>query len=245
MKIVSAAPSNTEILYKLGKEDSIVATTSLCDYPEEAARKDSIGGWSKNADLEKVKSYSPDKVFTSDRLQDEFRKQLEDAGIETVHVSPESLEEVYESIKRIGEAVNEEERARKAVNKMKSGIESTDLQSTRIYCEEWSDPPMVSGNWIPDLIHRCNGQYFIEEGRSRKTDFNQLKNFDPEIIVLNVCGAGVKADREEVLGRDNWQGIEAVEKGNVFVIDDSLLNRPTTRLADGVKRIESIVEREL
>lgn len=245
MKIVSAAPSNTEILYSLGKEDSIVATTSLCDYPEEAARKDSIGGWSENADLEKVKEYDPDKAFTSDSLQDDFREQLEEAGIKTVHVSPESLDEVYTSIERIGKEVNKEEQAREIVQKMKSEMEDIDLQGTRIYCEEWSDPPMVSGNWIPDLIHRCNGRYFIEEGRSRKTDVEKLKKFDPELIILNVCGAGVKADRDEVLGRENWQDIEAVEKGNVFVIDDSLLNRPTTRLAEGVKQVERLVKREL
>ncbi len=245
MKLISAAPSNTEILYKLDAGNQIVATTSLCDYPADARKKESIGGWSTNADLEKVIEKNPDKVFTSDRLQKEFREKLSDAGIETVHVEPETLEEVYRSIKRIGEEVNQEERAEEIVEDMKDRISQVDLQGKKIYCEEWSDPPMVSGNWIPDLIREANGRYMEVEGRSRETDEEEIKDFKPDIIILNICGAGVKADKTEITGRESWENLEAVEKGNVFVLNDSLLNRPGPRLVEGVRRLEEIVEAEL
>jgi len=242
MRIISAAPSNTEILYRLGKEDEIVATTSLCDYPEEARMKDSIGGWSDDADLEKVKEKDPDVVLTSDRLQEDFKDRLEDAGVKTVHLSPESLHEVYSSIERIGEEVGKHGKAKTIVENMKQRIKKTDLCGKRIYCEEWSKPPMVSGNWIPDLIERCGGEYFPAEGRSRELTQAEIADFDPEIIVLNVCGAGEKADTETISGRDSWQEITAVENDAVFVIDDSLLNRPGPRLAEGVERIEELIQ---
>lgn len=244
MKIVSAAPSNTEILFKLGKGDSIVATTSLCDYPKSAAKKDSIGGWSKNTNLDKVEQYNPDKVFTSDQLQEEFRRELEEKGIETIHVSPETLEEVYQSIEKIGRSLDEKEKAREIIQSMKQELEKINLQNKRIYCEEWNNPPMISGNWIPDLIAQCKGDYIIEKGRSRKINLDELKQFDPEIIILNVCGAGLNVDKNDILTRDGWDDVTAIEENNVFVIDDSLLNRPTPRLVEGMKQIESLIENQ-
>lgn len=245
MKLISAAPSNTEILYKLGLEDQILATTSLCDYPAEARSKESIGGWSTNADLEKVLEKEPDKVFTSDRLQKDFRQKLEKQDVETVHVEPETLEEVYSSIERIGEEVDRSKEAEKLVQEMKKRISEVNLESTKIYCEEWSDPPMVSGNWIPELIEEANGRYMKVDGRSRETDKEEIKEFEPDIIVLNICGAGEKADKTDVTERDGWEELGAVEKGNVFVVNDSLLNRPGPRLAEGVERLEEIVENEM
>lgn len=241
MRLVSAAPSNTEILFKLGKGDDIVATTSLCDYPEEAARKDSIGGWSNNLSTEKVAEKNPDIVFTSDRLQEETREELEDKGIRTVHVAPESLQEVYDSIRKIGSAVDKEAEAEQIVSEMKSSFQSIDLQGAKIYCEEWNDPPMVSGNWFPEMIRECNGKYPIEKGRSRKIEMEKLKRFQPNLAVLNICGAGEQADRDEILEREDWQELDFVQQENVFVVNDSLLNRPGPRLVEGMKQIEELV----
>jgi len=66
VKLVSLAPSNTEIIYSLGLQDCLEATTSLCDYPEEAREKKSIGGWTSGIDFEKIREMEPDIVVTSD-----------------------------------------------------------------------------------------------------------------------------------------------------------------------------------
>jgi iron complex transport system substrate-binding protein len=242
MKIVSLAPSNTEILYRLGAEDQIVATTSLCNYPEEARRKTSIGGWT-NPKVSRIHELSPDLIIASDDLQDDAVEQLEGDGFPVLQVKPHTLEEVYESIREIGEAVGKEEEAEKLVEEMKEELEKTSLDgSPRIYCEEWMDPPMVSGNWIPGLIEKIGGEYFVEEGeRSREFDLEKLKEFDPEYIFLNVCGAGENLSPEQVLDRDEWEDISAVKNGNVFVIDDNLLNRPGPRLVEGASRMEDFV----
>lgn len=240
MRIVSLAPSNTEILYRLGVEDRIVATTALCDYPEEAVRKPSVGGWT-DIDAENVEKFEPDVAVASDDLQDEIVEELEKRGVEVLQVKPHSLEEVYQSIERIGKLVGKRERASEVVEEMKSDIEEIDLDGTRIYCEEWMDPPMVSGNWIPDLIREGGGDYFIQEGRSREFELEDLKEVDPDYIFLNVCGAGENIDTEEVMERKGWRSITAVKEGNVFVVDDALLNRPGPRLVEGLKKLEEIV----
>lgn len=242
MKIISLAPSNTEIIYSLGLEDELLATTSLCDYPSEAREKESIGGWTNGIDFEKIRNLKPDLVLTSDSLQDKAVEELQ--GLEVLHLTPETLEQVYESIRKIGKELGAEHEAQKIVGEMNQGLQSLEVEeSPRIYCEEWMDPPMASGNWIPGLIERIGGKSFLDEGeRSKEFKLEELKDFDPEYIFLNVCGAGENIDLSEVVERDGWEEITAVKNGNVFVIDDALLNRPGPRIVQGAEKMVEKIE---
>ncbi|QGA80408.1 cobalamin-binding protein [Candidatus Nanohalobium constans] len=241
MNIVSLAPSNTEILYEIGAGDQVVATTSLCDYPEKAREKPSIGGWT-NPKISRIHEFQPDLVIASDDLQDEAVEKIQSEGYPVLQVKPHSLEEVYESIEEIGEAVDRGEEAEELIREMKSELDGISLEgSPRIYCEEWMDPPMASGNWIPDLIEKIGGEYFIEEGRSQKFNFGELQDFDPEYIFMHICGAGENLNTAQLTERKDWEEIEAVEKNQVYIIDDNLLNRPGPRLVEGAKRIKEKV----
>lgn len=238
MDIVSLAPSNTEILYEIGAKDDIVATTSLCDHPEEAIEKPSIGGWT-NPKIERIIEFDPDIILASDDLQDEAVEKIQEQGFPVIQVKPHTLDEVFESIEKIGKTVGREKEASELVSKMKKELEQTNFENNpKIYCEEWMDPPMASGNWIPGLIEKAGGQYFIEEGeRSKEFKLEKLKEFDPEYIFMNVCGAGEGLNSDEIKKRSDWQDIKAVQKEKIYVIDDSLLNRPGPRLIDGLKNI--------
>lgn len=240
-RIVSLAPSNTEIIYSLGAEDRLVGTTSLCDYPEQALELESVGGWI-NPDTDKIENIGPDLVLASDDLQDRAVDDLRQRGINVTQFSPKTVEEVFNTILKIGEVLDSEDEAEESVSKFRKRLDGIDLQEKRIYCEEWMNPPMVSGNWVPGLIKRANGRYPIEEGkRSRETDLEKLKKFDPEFIFLNVCGAGEGAAADKLRKRENWQDINAVKNGNVYVVDDALLNRPGPRLVEGLQKMESFL----
>lgn len=237
MRIVSLAPSNTEILFELGAGDKVIATTSLCDYPEGAMELESVGGWI-NPDLERVEELDPDLVLSSDSLQDRVVDDLESRGLEVVKFNPRTLGDVLESFRSIGKLVGREKRAEEMVEEFLQELEATDLGGARIYCEEWTSPPMISGNWVPGLIRRAGGEYPIEEGtRSREIDLEELEVFDPGIIILNVCGAKKQFESGKLELRDGWSGLTAVEKGEIYVVDDALLNRPGPRLVQGVKSI--------
>ena len=223
-------------------EEKLVATTSLCDYPEGAVQKPSIGGWSNGVKIQEIMDLNPDIVVASDDLQNNVVDDLETAGLDVLQFKPHTLQGVFESINQLGVELGCEDQAHIIVQEMKKGISQIDLKSKRIYCEEWMDPPMVSGNWIPGIIQKANGKYLIKEGqRSRKTDFKRLKEFDPEYIFLNVCGAGRNVSVSEVLDREDWSEITAVKNENVYAVDDALLNRPGPRLVEGVKKIEELI----
>ena len=243
MRIVSLAPSNTEILHEIGAGNQVVGTTALCDYPEEATDKPSVGGWT-NPRVDRLEELEPDLVVASDDLQDGAVERVREAGFEVLQVKPHALEEVFQSIREIGERVQKEKEAEKLVENMKSKLEDLEMKNyPRIYCEEWMNPPMVSVNWIPGLVREAGGEYLIEEGeRSRKFELKDLKDFDPEYIFMNVCGAGENLSTDEIKKRDGWENLTAVKNDNVYVIDDALLNRPGPRIVEGIRKMKEKIE---
>lgn len=240
-KIISLAPSNTEILYALGLGKNIIAATRFCDYPADAKKKRRVGGWI-DVDLVQVKKLKADLVLTSTFVQDKVVEEARKYNINIVHVDPKSLEEVYESIKVIGELTSTQQKAEEVVDTMKK--EFAEIQKgvlpgkkPRVYVEEWHKPPHVSGNWVPELVLMAGGEYKLcAAGKiSKPITLREAEKYNPEIIILSLCGFGNKAKPEIVLNRPGWQNIEAVKKRRVYVIDDSLLNRPGPRLVEGLK----------
>ena len=243
MDIVSLAPSNTEILYEIGAGDSVVATTALCDRPEKAAKLPSVGGWT-NPKISRIHEFSPDLVLASDDLQDEAVSRIEEEGFPVIQVKPHSLEEVYESILEVGEAVGHLVEAENLVDTMREEIEGLEVRgSPRVYFEEWMDPPMASGNWITGILKEIGAEPFLKSGeRSREIKPSKIRKFDPEHILLNICGAGENLDPDPVIEREGWQDIAAVENENVSVVDDSLFNRPGPRLTEAAKVTKKMIE---
>lgn len=247
-RIVSLAPSNTEILYALGAEDRVVATTAVCDYPETAREKPSVGGWT-NPDVNAVAEHDPDIVLASDALQDAAVDRCRDAGLPVRQFTPTRLRDVCNTVKVIGELVGQEDAAQEIVDDVNEDIRSMAQRgdtTARVYCEEWHEPPMVSGNWVPDIVSLLGGEYLIDGGeRSRRVSTAEVQRFDPEYVFIHLCGFGDSAETTYVTERDGWQEITAVENGNVYVLDDSLLNRPGPRLVDGMRELQEHFESDI
>ncbi len=100
---------------------------------------------------------------------------------------------------------------------------------------------MASGNWVPEGVPIAGGEQFpIKSGElSRAVTLEEVQAFNPELIVISWCGAGDLAPKQLLLTRAGWDSLPAVSAGKVRVIDDSLLNRPGPRLAEGAQRIYS------
>ena len=117
-RIVSLAPSNTEILYGLKAGDSLVAVTRYCDFPDEAKRKPRIGGWLDIND-KLVKSYNPDLVLTSTFVQNKITDRYKKSKMNIVAVMPTTLKGVFDSIEKIGRLIGKEKEALQLMDSMK------------------------------------------------------------------------------------------------------------------------------
>src|SRR3989344_3378237 len=246
MRIASLAPSVTEILFELGAESDIVCSTVYCDYPEAAKFLSKVGSWI-NIDIEKLKDLKPDIVFTSSAVQGNLTKNLRALGFNVVNINPTRLNEVADSYVQIGQLVGREKEAnainRDLYKKIMAYTVSGESHGVRVYCEEWSDPPMAAGNWVPGIVILSGGTPGITKPGELSREFAQheILEFNPQVIVLHLCGFGTRAEPEKVMQRQLWEPIEAIQQGAIHVIDDSLLNRPTSRLLLGLEKLKEII----
>jgi len=120
--------------------------------------------------------------------------------------------------------------------KKKSGLLPRRL---KVYIEEWHNPPFASGNWVPEVARVAGiDQFPIEQGAlSPEVTLAQVQEWDPDLIVLSPCGAGLHTEKELITARPQWDALRAVQENHVRVIDDSLLNRPGPRLIEGARRL--------
>lgn len=233
MRVVSLAPSATNVLAALDATDRLVGATTHCS----AADAPAVGGW-LNPDYEAVADRDPDVVLTSDDLQADIRDDLRSQGFDVHHTEPATLDDVLGSFAAIGAAVGLPDRGaaleaecRRRVAAVRDAAPDADPDRPVVYCEEWADPPMAAGNWMPDAVEAAGGRYpFVDAGeRSREVDARAVRDVDPDHAVVHICGTGEQTDADPAA---RW-GLDA----DVHVLDDSLLNQPSPRLVDGIEAL--------
>lgn len=244
MRIASLSPAATEILFALGKGHSVVCRDQFSDYPEGAQGIPLVKGHQK-MDVQEILSYKPDLVFTSTIVQAKLAEELRRAELQVIHQDPRTLSEVEHSFLELGVLLGCEERARELALQFRQGMNEVKKRARalprhpNVYIEEWHHPPMVSGNWVPEVVKIAGGESFPLPPRSpsREVTLEEIQSFHPDLIVLSICGAGSLAKKELLTERPGWADLRAVQEGRMRIIDDSLLNRPGPRLVEGAQRL--------
>lgn len=248
MNIISLSPSTTEIFFALGAGHLIVGNTYFCDYPLAAKKIPKVGSWT-DIHFERIAELYPDIIFTSTVVQERLKKQLESRGYNVVHFDPRSLRDIYVSIRKMGRLVDHVKQSQKIIDKMKEQEES--LRKTKrvyrpkIYVEEWFDPPMVSGNWMPDIVEIAGGTYGLikKHDISRVVTLQEVTQYDPDIILSSYCGFGKNSRISSVTERSQWSKLRAITEKQVFALDDTYLNRPGPRVLSAAFQMQKIIRK--
>src|SRR5437867_1404767 len=119
-RIVSAAPSITEILFALGAGDQIVGDTTYCNYPEAAKAKAKIGGFT-TPNVEAILALRPDQVVMTNTRPDVAQK-LRQTGIDVLAVQPDNLAGIYESIRLIADKIGESARGQALIQSIENDL---------------------------------------------------------------------------------------------------------------------------
>jgi iron complex transport system substrate-binding protein len=235
-RVVSLAPSSTATLTAMGAGNHLVGVTAHCD-----ADAPVVGGW-LNPDYDRVAERAPDLVCTSDALQSEVRDELRERGYEVCHVEPERLPDVLASFETLGDAVGRPDAGRRLAadcrDRLAAVAESVpDGDRPVVYCEEWSDPPMAAGNWVPDAVAAAGGTCpFVDPGeRSQEVSREAVEAAAPDHVVLHRCGHGDRASAASF--RDRGWDVDAA----VHVVHDDLLNQPSPNLIAGVETLADLL----
>ena len=241
MRILSLSPSSTEILYALGAGDDIIGVTHVCDYPTEAQWKPQFGSWLHNQP-ERLRAAEPDVIITTTY----FPKELESLkhSHTLLHLEPKGLAGVFESIHNIGEVCGRTQAARDLVDSMQRNFEqlraAAPSQRLHVYCEEWPSPPMIAGNWVPEIVDLVGGKPVggVHNQPSSPIHVDALHEADPDIMLFHWCSQNDPKELGEVRARAGWSELRAVQTHALVRIPNSLLNRPGPRLVEGAQHIQ-------
>ena len=248
-KIISLAPSNTEILYALGAGPDVIGRDDFSDYPAEVKSLPSVGGNMSKYNLEEIASLQPDLVLAASLNTPEQIKSLEDLKMNVfVLANPTTLDGLYANLATVGTLTGHASDASKLVDSLKQRVKvvsdaASKVTSTpRVFYElDATDPskPWTAGpgSFIDTLIKMAGS---VNVAAAMKSDYAQFSQEDliaanPDVILLGDAAYGVAPD--QVAKRPGWGGIKAVQDNKVFTFDDNLVSRPGPRLVDGLETI--------
>jgi len=256
-RIISLAPSNTEILFALGAGDQLVARDDFSDFPPEALELGSIGDTYSGVNSESIVSLESDLVLAAEITPVEYVEELENLGVTVFWLAnPVDLEGLYQNLATIAELAGREEEALALTEQLKirvSAVEDTlaaaEKQPTVFYEIDATDPsaPWTAGKgtFIDQLIMQAGGVNIarVLDGAYAQLSIEELLLQDPQIILLGDAAFGATA--ESVAERAGWDSLFAVQNQQVYPFDDNLASRPGPRLIDALEELARLLHPDL
>lgn len=256
-RIVSMAPSNTEILFAIDAGGQVIGRDEFSDFPAEAKNLPSIGGGFGDYNNEAIVQLQPDLVLAAEINTPEQVKALEDLGL-TVFLlaNPTTLAELYDNLLLVGQMTGQEAKAAELVETLQQReaavVDKLSAVSGRprvFYELDNTDPsaPWTAGSetFIDTLISMAGGDNVAGnlDGQYVQLSLEALLVEDPHVMLLGDAAYGVTP--ESVGQRPGWEAISAVRDGRVYPFDDNLVSRPGPRLIDGLEALAKLLHPEL
>ncbi|MBM4447445.1 MAG: cobalamin-binding protein [Chloroflexi bacterium] len=255
-RIVSLAPSNTEIMFTLGLGDKVVGVTEYCDYPQATKTKPKVGGFS-TVDIEKVVSFEPDLVLATQIQGKTVIPALEELGLTVVALTPSSSPEVLDNTTLVRKITGQNKQASELVCDLRARSEAvidktrtlSQDQMPRVFYITWHDQLMTAGaeTLANDIISKAGGQNIASNISGDKTiNLETVIYRDPQIIVASVgMGAGEDLPWQYVRSESRLKNIQALLNGKVYKIDGDLIHRPGLRIVEALEQMALFIHPEL
>jgi len=246
-RIVSIAPSNTEILFALGLGNKVVGVTDWCDYPPEALDKEKVGGYD-TPDIEKIDALNPDLILAAHGTPIDVIHTLEGLGLTVFGIKSTDLDDLLNDIRTVGNITGKEVEAQALTSEMESRIEAvTDATSElkerpRVFYVVWHDPLWTAGSdtFIHELIRKAGGVNVCQNITGYSTiSIEEVVARNPEVIIASEWSFEW-AQNETLL-----QGTNASQSGRIYQGDDNLVQRPGPRLVDGLEWFAYFIHPEI
>ena len=167
-------------------------------------------------------------------------------------MDPHDVSEILVSIREISKKIGKEKEGNELVDLLSKRLEFVKSKMfekrPKVIAIEWVDPFFTSGHWIPEMIEIAGGENLISAKKmpSRKMKLEEIKEANPDIIVMMPCGFDVKrtiSEYNNVLAKNtNWNELKAVKKNNVYAVDaNSYFSKPSLRTITGIEILAGII----
>ncbi|PSQ18784.1 cobalamin-binding protein [Halobacteriales archaeon QS_8_69_26] len=175
------------------------------------------------------------------------------ADPEILTTDPHSLADVLRDVERIGRALGREDRPRELAMGLKRRADRVGRRAAeaderpRVAVLDWTDPPMVAGHWVPEMVEIAGGEYGLADPgeRSEPREWGEIREYDPEVLVVAPCGFDLEQTREnlsDLTDREVWADLTAVREDRAVAVDgNAYLNRPGPRLVDSLEHLAGVI----
>jgi cobalamin transport system substrate-binding protein len=253
-RIISLAPSNTEILYAIGAGGQVIGRDDLSNYPDAAQQIPSVGGGFGQLDSEKIVSLQPDLVLAAAITAPEQVQALEKLNLKVYYLpNPTDLNGMYANLETVAQLTGHQPEAQALIQSLKNRVDVVVKEVAPLsthplvfYELDSTDPnaPWTSGpgTFIDTLIDMAGGS---NVGHILSSDWAQMSvesliQQNPDIILLGDYTYG-NVKPADVMARAGWKDIKAVEQGKVYPFNDDLVSRPGPRQVDGLEALAKIL----
>lgn len=247
-RIVSLAPSTTELIYALGAGNKVVGVTDFDNYPPEVKDVPKVGGF-KGPNVEAITAQKPDIIFASTLSGKEQMESLEKMGIPVVMLEAKNIDQIYQSIRIIGQITGTEKKGEELIKQMQDKIKEIN--------DKVKDLPKVSvfylvsldGNWtagkgtfIDELINLAGGKNVAEDVNGwAQYSVEELVKKNPDVIITSPHAGNVK----DIKNMAGYKDTNAVKNDKIFVIsNDDIISRASNRIVLGLEEIAKFLHPE-
>ncbi len=257
-RVISTAPSITEILFALGQGDKVVGVTTFCDYPPEARTKPKIGGFASHS-LEAVLQQRPDLVILV-QGRTNLTEKLKAFEIPTLQVKSRGLQEIYKNIQLVAERLGVQAEGQRLVSSIRRGLKAfgdslSERPRSRVLFLVGRTPGQLTDfhtvgkqSYINELIELAGGSNIFVDSPAPypKVSLEEVLARNPEIIIDMTHGETLPESEIESI-KNLWAkfpALDAVRNQRVNVIRQDLFVVPGPRVVEAVKSLFQMLHGE-
>jgi iron complex transport system substrate-binding protein len=250
-RVVSLAPSITEILFAIGLGERVVGVTQYCDYPPEAQAKPKVGY--RHPNLEALVALQPDLVLAPrEILRADVLGKLEQLQLPTYVLDAQTVDSILAHIQTLGRILGASAPADELTDRMRRQIEdirvrTSSLARPRVLYVLNSEPLITvgPGSFIHQLIELAGGANIAARARVAypRLSMEAVLKEDPELLLFPTGRAEGIAEGEEQRWQ-RWATLSAVKLERFHRVPNDVLNRPGPRIIQGLEALARIFHPE-
>lgn len=174
------------------------------------------------------------------------------ADAQVVSLEPNTIADIFDNIKLIGELCGVSEKAEEVVQNLQNRLDkvreriSENNSKLKVFMLEWLEPPFAPGHWTPEQVEIAGGICLLGETgkKSVTTTYEAIHESKPDVLVLIPCGyytSDILRQMENTFFPSDWREIPAIKNGEVWALDaTSYFSRPAPRVVDGIEILSKI-----
>jgi iron complex transport system substrate-binding protein len=255
-RIVSLAPSNTEIVCALDACDQLVGVTDFDDYPAQVVDVTHVVVGAV-VDVEKVAAAQPQLILAggNELTPSTVIDQLAQLGYPVLSLYPHDLDGVYDDISLVGAAMDAQSAADELLTSLRgrgaavvSAVAGAPAPRTFYEVEVFEGSIYTAGkdSFLASLISLAGGEPITGDPASTAIQLEDLIAADPELILLGDAAYDPSITPATVATRPGWSDMTAVTDVRIVVVlDDPVITRPGPRIVDGLEALARAIHPEL